>query len=251
MSITTTGLDKAISRIDKMGLRLRFASMRAVNTAAEETRNVLQRDAEATFAGGITPYIKRGIRFRSGQVIDNGVEASVFLDSKRGPKVQLSTADILKPHIEGGGRMRKNSERSAVRPWYLVPSKYVRLDQYGNVPASYMRNVLSAAGLLTGSGFRQNQTAASRKRGGSHGKPLMRGVYVVPGVGIFQHQASLGNGGRRWATKHGGEGIPLFFFTPQPAYEGGKFDFYWIARTFASKRLPEELRRQLAITIKG
>lgn len=250
MNVTVKGHDKVISRLDRLGLRVRFAQIKTVNEVAEGCCNVIQRDAEATFKGGITPYVKRGIRFQSAQVEPQGVRGAVFLSDAEGPKGQLSALDILRPHIRGGGRSRKNSERGAVRPWYLVPTKNVPLDARGNVPPSYMKNILSAAGLLGGSGARQNQTAASRRRGGSHGKPLTRGVYVVPGVGIFQHQASLGNSGRRWATKAGGPSVPLFFFVTRPQYEAGTFDFYWVGRTYVRKNLPTALKKHLRIELK-
>lgn len=248
--ITVSGLDKVSSRLDKFKLRVQFAAMKAVNAAAEETRNVLQRDAQATFRGGITPYVRRGIRFRSGQVVPGGVQASVFLSSRRGDKDQLSVSEILSPHIKGGGRERKSSERQpGIRPDYLTPSKYAPRDQYGNVPGPYMVKILSAIGAFSNKGYRMNRTAASGKRGGSHGRPLIRGLYVVPGVGIFQRQQSYSAGSGK--TKHTGPSLPLFYFTRRPQYAAGTFDFYWVAKTFSAKRLPEELRKQLRIASRG
>lgn len=237
--ITVTGGDRVASRLKQLKMELRFAQIGAVNEVAEGCRDILRADAEKTFEGGVTPYVANGILFRSAQVQPGGVKAMVYLSTRRGPRGQLSVAQILEPQIVGGGRERKNSERAGgVRPNYLVPSRYVQRDNYGNVPGPTVRSILSAAGLFTGSAGRINQTARSRARKGTR---IQRGVYVVPGVGIFQH--AIGGRGGRGSARRSGIGYPLFFFTARPQYRAGNFDYYWVARTYLTRALPQALRR--------
>ena len=124
---------------------------------------------------------------------------------------------------------------------YITPSKYVPLDSNRDVSASTMIKILSAAGLLSGSGWTGNQSDRSRKRN----KTAMRGVYCVPFVGIFQHTAGQGKGNKRWASQYGGPGVPLLFFSTKPNYEAEVFDFEFAVGNTVKKRYPEFLAARL------
>lgn len=227
--ITVKGLDKLKEKLGAAAAaRIRRAAAVAINRtlygAAEAEKRELRDSIDRP-----TPRIVNSIRYEKASP-ENLSSARVYIsDDPFGMKSHLSPADVLRPHIQGGGRMRKSSERGLTS--YLVPTSHVPRDAYGNVPGPYMNKVLSAAGLSERwAGHMSNQTAVSRKRN----KSALRGVYVIPGVGIFQHTASLGDATgqrRRWATKHGGPSVPLFFFTRQPQYEK-RYDFGWAVKRY-------------------
>ena len=176
-----------------------------------------------------TPYVINGVLVE--QIHCSG---SVYLSDQSPGKNALSPSQVLAPHIKGGMRSKKPSEAGffSTDMWFR-PGPAAKLDQYGNISAGEMRRILSAARLAeNSSGYMANQTARSRKMN----KGAMGGVYVIPGVGIFQHQAAMGSGGRRWATKYGGRGEALIWFMKQPPqYEGGRFGFYDAVRIYFAK----------------
>jgi len=72
------------------------------------------------------------------------------VDYKEGTN-SVPASRFLIPNIEGGPRSQKSHEL-AIAPLlkgysYLVPSKYVKLDAYGNMPASELRRIVSQLGV--------------------------------------------------------------------------------------------------------
>jgi hypothetical protein len=106
-----------------------------------------------------TPYMKRGIKkikpgmgsagrpaMRqggfSGPKVTSG-QAGIYFEEFGG---STSPADVIRPHVKGGGRHMKASEKRlqayARHKSYLMPTKNMPRDQYGNVAGSRMSQIL-------------------------------------------------------------------------------------------------------------
>lgn len=86
------------------------------------------------------------------------------------PEAELRTKDgfgsvpagrYLDPEVYGGPRAMKSSERKLGS--YVVPSKYARLDAYGNVPGAVYKKALSAL-KVDGDQSASGSKASKRKR---------------------------------------------------------------------------------------
>lgn len=167
----------------------------------------------------------------------------------------------LGPEIHGGTRHHKGSEllliRANVMPSgkYLVPTKYMPLDAYGNVSRGTMQIILADCQASRDPHVRT--TAASRERRRNKGSKAL----AVAGLGKFgltrarnaaefyfstypvtPRTAHLSPGiYRRRGSKHahGSEVLPMFVFTDAPSYKA-RFDYTGIADGIARMRFPRE-----------
>ncbi len=103
-----------------------------------------------------TPFIVRGVR-----VLYNRNDISSDIGFENFP-IGKSPADIIRPHVEGGIRPMKRSEKYLRSYW--VPGGGARLDKYGNISAGQVTQVLSSLGRLPEVGYTANITGRSRKR---------------------------------------------------------------------------------------
>ncbi len=247
MKIHITGIKEVISRLDQLGVRARFAAAKALNETAYSVMTEERKEIADSFDRPV-PIVQKSVLFKKAN--PDELTASIYIPGEESTTFNISS--VLSPHIKGGGRISKASEKMLRRAGvlgndqYVVPGSGVALDQYGNIPGPAMVKILSAAGLFGETGYVMNQTARSRKRN----KGAMRGVYCIPFVGIFQHTASTGSGNRRWATKYGGAGTPLILFVRRPRYEAGRFDFYGTAKQAIKTHLPAKLRAALKVELK-
>jgi hypothetical protein len=147
----------------------------------------------------------------------------------------VSPAKYLRAEIFGGPRGMKASESLLRRSGllganeFMVPSNYIQLDAYGNVPKGTMTNVLSGVKAYLALGFNQNRTKAWKR--GKIGKagPWVGGYFVVSRKTgqLRRHSRPLPNG--IWQRARDNDSIkPLFFFVRQPFYLQ-RFKFYEIA----------------------
>lgn len=238
MRIEVKGMDKVISRLDTLGVRAKFAAAKALNEAAYATMMAERKEIADSFTGPV-PYIVRSVRMSS--ATNDSLIATVYLPGK---EADVNVSGILSPHIKGGGRrVVKASERrlrdaGMMRPdQYIVPGPGAPRDRNGNISGSAMQRIL---GYIK---------AYSRHSGYNRTK-RSNGYYWVYGVGVFQHQATLGDSGRRWATKHGGASIPVLFFVKKPQYEAERFDFYYAGRNAARAALGPALKKHLRVELK-
>lgn len=237
MQIQVKGMDKVISRLDQLGVRAKFAAAKALNEAAYATMMAERKEIADSFTGPV-PYIVRSPRMTN--ATNDNLSAKVYLP---GEEADVNVSDILAPHIKGGGRRTvKASEHrlrdaGIMRPdQYIVPGPGAPRDRNGNIPAGQMQKILGYVKAYRESGY--NRTSKTN------------GYYWIYGVGIFRHQASLGSGNRRWATKHGGPSIPVLFFVNKPQYEAGRFDFYYAGRRVARAALGAAIKKHLRVELK-
>src|SRR5690606_21955104 len=112
-----------------------------------------------------TPWLRsRAILYKKGTKQSPAAELYI----PESPDKGTAPTDVLSHHIFSGPRVAKRSERRLMRAGLmsanerLVPGDGLKLDPYGNVPASTMVQILSAIRGFAEVGSAANITARSR-----------------------------------------------------------------------------------------
>jgi hypothetical protein len=182
-----------------------------------------------------TPYVKRGLKKRyPGQagVLHAGIHFEEWPIGK-------SPADIIAPHVFGGQRRLKKSERRlqsfGVAPagsWTVMSSGYPK-NQYGNIAGARYTQMLNEVGALLDTAARGTNT----KRKSSAEKRAARGwqffLYTPKGA-----QFPVGI-----AEKRGKTGMKMMLsFTRQPNYRK-RFNYFEVAQKQIAYSLPLHFNR--------
>lgn len=247
--LALAGLSRKIPVIVKRALN--DAAYLGSKTTAEEIGKVFDRP---------TPWVKGGVRYVKAR--DNKLEASIDLD-KWGNKTAVSVDMVLAAEIFGGQRRLKRHERAlqsirVLPPGYaIVPGAAAKIDAFGNMAASQIRQILSwfSAARMT-SGYNGNMTdrrkaslAKGSRRTGAVGFEYFA---VAPGQ-RRQFARSNGKSGshamqpgiyQRVFLGHGTAIRPVMIFVKVPSYKK-RLDFYGIVERAA---LPEFDRAFTAYT---
>jgi hypothetical protein len=103
-----------------------FAISKTLNQIAYKVaRETMPKKADETFAGGATPFTKRGFKYIKSS--KNKLWADVFIDKAQ--------AKYMKFQIAGGTRF---PEKRAI----LVATKKSRLNKYGNIPRGTLQQMI-------------------------------------------------------------------------------------------------------------
>lgn len=145
-----------------------------------------------------TPYVLRGIRIQV-----NKLDMSVAISPEDFP-VGHSPADVLLPHIEGGGRPMKRSENHLGNYW--TPGAGARLNQYGNISGGQITQLLSVLRRLPESGYAANITPRSKKRN------------IKPRDYFMTSRTNRGLRAGVWERYGGGRVRPILIFGRPPTY---------------------------------
>ena len=158
---------KEISKIQLK--QLPYAYMLALNDTAFQAMRAGKKEMKASFNNPIKAYLPRNvIVFKATKNPDiDKMFARVDLENF-GNKGQ-AVYDIMKPHIEGGDRKQKRSERQlgGVGAWFY-PSRHADRDRYGNIKPSQYTKMLSDVGA-------QFDPKQNTKRKRKQYFPIMRG----------------------------------------------------------------------------
>jgi hypothetical protein len=179
-----------------------------------------------------TPWILRGLKYKKPTL--RAPLVRIWLEEFGSP----GQADVLRPEIEGGKRRHKRFERALIAKGlmsplaYAVPGRQAPLDQYGNVPGSFIVRMLSDLQAFGEEGYRANRRGKRRGRRKTN-------YFFVPRPG-----SSL-KPGVYWHMPGGLLGV-VFAFVSGASYER-RYDFYGKGvrayERVASRYLGEELAR--------
>jgi hypothetical protein len=155
----------------------------ALTSALNSTAYVAKRDTEDAMRRNFdrpTPWVMRSIEYgKTGEKGNAQFESSVFIkegNNKADPRKTLI------PEFEGGVRQAKGLEGALFRIGlmykgeFAVPTKHAAKDAYGNVPSSFVNQIISAMGAFREVGSQANRT----KRSGIAFKIRNRGDWVFP-----------------------------------------------------------------------
>jgi len=103
-----------------------FAISKTLNQIAYQVaKETMPKKADQTFAGGATPFTKRGFKYVKST--KNKLWATVFIDKDQ--------AKYMKFMVQGGTRF---PEKRAI----LVSTKQSRLNKYGNIPRGTLQKMI-------------------------------------------------------------------------------------------------------------
>jgi hypothetical protein len=206
------GLTEFKARMNDLAKKqIPYALARALNDTAYGAMQTERKEIADSFDRP-TPFVQKGVFYEK-------ASASKLVAFTRiaGERDKFNVARVLAPHVYGGGRVVKASERRMRRTGamgagqWIVPGAGAPKDKYGNISGGQMQRIL---------GFvRQYQ------EGGYNVTKQVGGHYVVPFVGVFKR---TGRGKR--------SSIPVLHFTyAAPKYEAGRFEFHHAARLHFEK----------------
>ena len=218
MGITVTGTNELKSRLDALGMRTKFAAMKAADDTANRIMHVEREEMKKVF-NNPTDWALRGVQMTNANP-DNPV-ASVYISNKQGAKGQglsQTPRDVLAPHIYGGSRTSKAIELYLRQKGVLPADKYLGIgrgawvDSHGNIPGSEISALLSQLNAYPES---LNMNGTGRKF-----KNFKYFVFSRNGVplGIMARE------------KRSGGVQPIFVFISRPTYKQ-VFDYFGLAQS--------------------
>lgn len=249
----TKRLERRLTALERK--QLPYATQIALNNTAFKVRGTVQK-AMGLYFDRPTPFIVRSVLVE--KATKETPVAQVY--AREEPFPTKSPKDYLLPHARGGTRLRKRSERLLQSKGVLgpnesiVPTKFIRLTKYGNVPGSTMVRILSQVRAFEEVGFKANITERSRGRSKQVPKyfipseatrnRLPRGIYERYG-----RRPRIKRGPRKGQLSDYPENIrPVLLFVRQPTYRK-TFPFDDIVRQDVRRRFRREffigLRRAL------
>lgn len=155
---------KALTSIERK--QVPFAVSKAVNNAAFITRKDLQSDIKRIFHKP-RPWVVRGVRVHGRKATKRQPTRTVYIEEF---PPGASPYDVLRPHIVGGKRTLKRSERALIRKGvirrFMVPAMGYRSRATGDITQGKMQQIMSAVGAFSEVGYIANRSARSSKRRG-------------------------------------------------------------------------------------
>ena len=225
-----TGIEKA-RKIVSSNL-IKKVLIKAVSQTGQDCKAELKEEMKRVFDRP-TPYTLNSIYTKL-----DPKEISVRIGIKEWAGKGTPAATYLKPQIFGGPREVKRSERLLGN--FYVPGSGVKLNKYGNIPASLITQIISSVGRFREVGLLMNVTVRSRKR---NKKP--RNFFMVGRNDKGLHAGV-------WERTASNKVKPILIFIDQPTYSK-RFDFFGVIKRTVSQRLNpnfnEALKRATSISL--
>ena len=223
------GLDRAIKRLTDLEKKhTPFAVAIALNETAGDVKKDEQTEMKKVFDNP-TPFILNSMYIsRADKKAGRFFVEVGFINSGR----RSNAAKIMRPHILGGYRAKKMSEKHLGSMY--VPGQAARLNKYGNISPGQVEQVLSVLGRSENwAGHTSNVTARSRAR---NRKPREYFALYAPKddlkPGVYEK------------TK-GGEIKPIMIFI-KAAHYTKRFRFFEIAEACARRNFQRRFYAALA-----
>lgn len=190
ISITLTGLDQTLARLDRTSKQVRFAASVTLNQVAQQVVKDVRAEMVDSFDRP-TPYTLNSVR-QYGLATRDRLETTVDFKAT-GRTGGIDPELYLRWQVNGGERRMKRFER-ALRSVGALPDGYVtvpgvgaKIDAYGNMSQGQIVQLLSYFRAFLETGYKANATAASRKR-------MARGTRTRLGYRYFVGRPGDGRG---------------------------------------------------------
>ena len=226
--VATSNMDAVTKSLANVAKQSNFATMQALNDSAYAVRADIQAALRSGF-DGVTPYMVKSIWART--ATKQQMRASVWPRYMGGKG--FDPEGILMPHVFGGDRKAKASERALQRIGVLpagmstVPGKGMPLDGYGNPARGAIVKMMSYLRAFGGQGYSANITDKRKSGLASKGQRYI----ISAGTGRTAHLAA-----GVWYVD-GARIVPMLLFVKAAKYSK-RLDYVGIAdsavqRTFA------------------
>jgi hypothetical protein len=208
-TLDTRDIERMARKVGEAEKQMPFLCSFALNNAMKDVRDAEYAQMKASFDRP-TPYSLNSLRIEPST--KNNLRARLHFKEFGG----TPAFKYLGPEVEGGKRRHTGFERALQRAGilrgdeYVVPSRRLNRNAYGNMPGGLATSILSGLGAATDP--MQNRAAKSRRK---TKKP--RAQYVVfrnrgkAPDGIYQQKA-------KWA-------VPVFLFVSAPNYRA-RYPYY-------------------------
>lgn len=182
--------------------KARKITAKILTSAAYDINADIKAAMQSRFRGGATPYSLRA--FNVVKAAEDKLESRVEL-RQDSPGKGTAYNKALSHLFNGGDRAWKRMEGAFLKigalptGYIMVPGDACPLDQFGNAPASFIRQLLSYLGAAeTNLGYRANMTAKRKAKIEDRGKSE-RGYATINGA-IYFISRGKGNwfGARSW-----------------------------------------------------
>ena len=233
-------IDVKINGLDALKAKLRglsdgkikVAAVAALNDAAyagaQETKKAMAQVFDRP-----TPWVIGGVRYVKAR--KDRLESSIDFD-QWGNKTNVTVGKVLQAEIFGGQRKYKRHElalqRAGILPsgMAIVPGPEAKRDQYGNMSAGQIVQIMSWFKSFGEQGYKANSTAKTR---GKLAKDKKDGTKGFEYFALHKRQGKLSPGIYQRFTFASGSAIkPIMYFVRMPAYKR-RLDFYGIANKVA------------------
>ncbi|PZP97517.1 MAG: hypothetical protein DI587_17110 [Variovorax paradoxus] len=187
-------IDEQIARLGGRLARVAGVTAQALNDTGFAVRAAEQRLVGDAF-DRVTPYIVKSVLVE--QATPDRLEVGVAAEYLGGKGVDPDR--ILAPHIDGGRRGDKASERALQRAgilpqgYQIVPGAGAPLDAFGNVQRGFVVKILSWFQAFGQQGYSANLTQAGRARRERRGRTAI-GYRTMLGTGYFVAYGRLRDG---------------------------------------------------------
>lgn len=237
--------------------QLPYATSLALNRVGQHIMDALVRVTGEVFDRP-TPYTMRALRLARATK-DNLVATVEYRD---GAGKGLSADKYLPPHVLGGGRRLKRSERALARVGlpmgtFTVPAAGAELDAYGNMSRGQIVRLLSYLQAFGEQGYRANSTSRSRARTAKVGRTA-DGYKRINGVQYFVSRGKGSMSGNReqrlaagvWQKSgtHGADVKPVLLAVAEPSY-AQRFPFYETAEAVYGELYDAEFSTALDLAL--
>lgn len=228
MEIKIEGLDELKTKLGRYANQLPFALSKALNDTIYGARQAVGKEIRDVFDRP-TPQIQRGVRYTKAD--KRNLAVSIYLARGEGSDIDIES--ILRPHIKGGERLVKASERRLRRFGFMGPDQWIvpgpgaPLDRYGNISAANMARILGQIQAYQEAGYNKRKQKKSKAVGT---------VYAIPRVGVFRRTGPQSS-------------IPVLLFTSAPQYEQ-RFDFYYVVENYVKKNFHRNFSTALEYAIR-
>lgn len=157
--------DQIINGLRNFQKQVQFANVVALTRTAQDVLAAEQKQVDEVFDRA-TPYARNAFFLKP--ATKDKPEARVWIKSDvfKGTPAE----NFMRPQIDGGSRKVKRFERALIRSgimpdgYYVVPGQACPLDQYGNIPARFIVQMLSYFKSFGEQGYKANMDAKGRAR---------------------------------------------------------------------------------------
>ena len=208
-----------------------FATSLAINSTAKKVKANLEKNIEHVFDSP-TRTTKNSLYFVASTKKTLTGQVAIKDKYKTG-KTGTPPSKYLEPHVAGGSRYRKGSERqlksTGIMPSnkWMVHGKGARLNKAGNITHAQYIKMLSAVRGFGEKGYIANRAANVKSTP----------YFVIPGVGIYKRT------GKRTIKSQ------LIFVSKKPNYRK-RFDFHGIAEQTYDRHFGSEFDKALDYAIR-
>lgn len=236
--------------IQSLERQARFAGVVALNQTMFEVRRGVQDEMQKVFENP-TRYVVNSVSVRKAS--KDEPRAEVYLRYPGGKGVDPES--VLQAQVFGGRRRAKRAEVAFQRAGYLgkgegmVPTSATPKDGYGNVPGSFIVQILSYFKAFGEQGYKANMTDKRRNSLAKFGKSE-RGFKTIKGAAYFISAGRDKTGHLRRGVYmkkgiHGSQIVPVFIFIPLPMY-APRLKFFDVARERAEREFGPRFQAQFA-----